>query len=140
MDIFRAVFNYRTKLKRDLVSLTVHLHKKKKFPFKNFFNKCDQTRSFLSIWSHLLNKSFIICVAVVWKFYRLCMFEQCYILYHFRDMMLLQFVMILSENLAMSFIMLNQSCWNHICSEQLMKGVTFCLLKIVRISLTFLVC
>ena len=30
---------------------------KMKFSVKNFFSKCDQIRSFLRIWSHLLNKS-----------------------------------------------------------------------------------
>ena len=29
---------------------------KKKFSIKNFFSKCDQYRSFLGIWSHLLKK------------------------------------------------------------------------------------
>ena len=28
-----------------------------KFSIKDFFSKCDQTRSFLRIWSHLLKKS-----------------------------------------------------------------------------------
>ena len=28
-----------------------------KFYFKDFFSKCDQIRSFLRIWSHLLKKS-----------------------------------------------------------------------------------
>ena len=36
-----------------------------KFSIKNFFNKCDQIRNFLRIWSHLLMKSlmenFIFC-------------------------------------------------------------------------------
>ena len=27
------------------------------FSIKDFFSKCDQSRSFLRIWSHLLNKS-----------------------------------------------------------------------------------
>ena len=27
-----------------------------KFSIKDFFGKCDQTRSFLQIWSHLLKK------------------------------------------------------------------------------------
>ena len=38
---------------------------KMKFSFKDFFSKCDQSRSFLRIWSHLLKKSlmknFIFC-------------------------------------------------------------------------------
>ena len=33
------------------------LHKKMKFSIKYFFSKCDQIRSFLRIWSHLLKKS-----------------------------------------------------------------------------------
>ena len=28
-----------------------------KFFFKDFFSKCDQIRSFLRVWSHLLKKS-----------------------------------------------------------------------------------
>ena len=40
-----------------------------KFSIKDFSSKCDQTRSFLRIWSHLLEKSlmenFIFC-AVFW--------------------------------------------------------------------------
>ena len=39
---------------------------KMKFSSKDFFSKCDQIRSFLQIWSHLLKKSlmenFIFCV------------------------------------------------------------------------------
>ena len=42
----------------------ISLHKKWSFP-KDFFIKCDQIRSFLRIWSHLLKKSlmenFILC-------------------------------------------------------------------------------
>ena len=38
---------------------------KMKFYIKDFFSKCDQIRSFLRIWSHLLKKSlmedFIFC-------------------------------------------------------------------------------
>ena len=29
------------------------------FSIKDFFSKCDQIRSFLRIWSHLLKKSFM---------------------------------------------------------------------------------
>ena len=44
-----------------------------KFPIKDFFSECDQIRSFLRIWSHLLKKSlmgnFIFCaVHVVYIF------------------------------------------------------------------------
>ena len=30
-----------------------------KFPIKDFFSKCDQIRSFMRIWSHILKKSLI---------------------------------------------------------------------------------
>ena len=32
-----------------------------KFSIQDFFSKCDQIRSKLRIWSHLLKKSFIFC-------------------------------------------------------------------------------
>ena len=42
---------------------------KKKFSIKDFFNKCDQMRRKLRIWSHLLKKSlmenFIFCAVYV---------------------------------------------------------------------------
>ena len=38
------------------------------FNIKNFFSKCDQIRSFVQIWSHLLKKSlmenFIFCAVI----------------------------------------------------------------------------
>ena len=47
-----------------------HTAQKMKFSIKYFFSKCDQIRSFLQIWSHLLKKSlmenFIFCA--VWAF------------------------------------------------------------------------
>ena len=43
-----------------------------KFSIKDFFSKCDQIRSFLCIWSHLLKKSlmesFIFCAVFVRAF------------------------------------------------------------------------
>ena len=49
-----------------LESFTVH---KMKFSIKDFFSKCDQVRSFLRIWSHLLEKSltenFVFCKVIV---------------------------------------------------------------------------
>ena len=40
-----------------------------KFSIKDFFNKCDQTRSFLRIWSHFVKKSlmenFIFCAVIL---------------------------------------------------------------------------
>ena len=45
---------------------------KMKFSIKDFFSKCDQIRSFLGIWSHLLKKSlmenFIFCAVWMIKF------------------------------------------------------------------------
>ena len=38
-----------------------------KFSMKDFFSKCDQIRSFLWIWSNLLNKSYMENF-VQWKF------------------------------------------------------------------------
>ena len=41
---------------------------KMKFSIKDYFSKCDQIRSFLRIWSHLLQKSlmenFIFCAVI----------------------------------------------------------------------------
>ena len=43
-----------------------------KFSIKDFFSKCDQIRSFLRIWSHLLKKyfmeNFIFWAVFLWKF------------------------------------------------------------------------
>ena len=47
----------------------VHTPEKMKFSNKDFFSKCDQIRSFLRIWSHLLKKSlmenFIFCAVLL---------------------------------------------------------------------------
>ena len=47
------------------VKAAVVTAQKMKFSIKDFFNKCDQVRSFLRIWSHLLKKTlmenFIYC-------------------------------------------------------------------------------
>ena len=44
---------------------------KMRFSIKDIFSKCDQIRSFLRIWSHVLKKflmeNFIFC-AVYWKY------------------------------------------------------------------------
>ena len=46
---------------------------KMKFSIQDFFRKCDQIRSFLRIWSHLLQKSlmenFIFCAVVLFVLY-----------------------------------------------------------------------
>ena len=36
-----------------------HTPQKMKFAIKDFFSKCDQIRSFLRVWLHLLNTSFM---------------------------------------------------------------------------------
>ena len=48
------------------------LHKKMKFSTRDFFSKCEQIRSFLWIWSHLLKQSlmenFIFCAVDIKRF------------------------------------------------------------------------
>ena len=39
--------------------LVIITAQKLKFSIKDFFGKCDQIRSFLRIWSHLLKESFM---------------------------------------------------------------------------------
>ena len=50
---------------KHFASILKYTIQKMKFPIKDFFSKCDQIRSFLRIWSHLLKKSlmenFIFC-------------------------------------------------------------------------------
>ena len=40
-----------------MLTSLVSTAQKMKFSIKNFFSKCDQIRSYLWIWPHLLNKS-----------------------------------------------------------------------------------
>ena len=53
-----------------VISIT---EQKKTFSVKDIFNKCDQIRSFLRIWSHLLKKSlmenffFMQCIELLTK-------------------------------------------------------------------------
>ena len=48
-----------------IVDLVGYTAQKMKFSIKDFSSKCDQVRSFLRIWSHLLDKSlmenFVFC-------------------------------------------------------------------------------
>ena len=74
---------------------TCYIAQNVKFSIKDFSSKCDQIRSFLRIWSHLLEKSlmenFIFCTVLVIKsrtFYpafQLCqnMTSSFFIYYHF---------------------------------------------------------
>ena len=43
--------------KEQSLSRSVTLHKKMKFSIKDFYSKCNQIRSSLQFWSHLLKKS-----------------------------------------------------------------------------------
>ena len=58
--VFHLVF-----LKLMSLSSRIDTAQKMKLSIKDFFSKCDQIRSFLGIWSHLLKKSlmenFIFC-------------------------------------------------------------------------------
>ena len=61
---------YRTPFSVFLHSVHIRYTAQKiKFSMKDFFSKCDQVRSFLRIWSHLLKKSlienFIFCAVVI---------------------------------------------------------------------------
>ena len=53
------------------LSFKIHIHtaQKMRFSIKDFCSKCDEIRSFLQIWSHLLEKSlmenFIFCAVSV---------------------------------------------------------------------------
>ena len=47
-----AMGNLKTSARFPLTSIA----QKMKFPIMDFSSKCDQIRSFLRIWSHLLNK------------------------------------------------------------------------------------
>ena len=61
-------------------SLTVcfsnYTAQKVKFSINDFFSKCNQIRSILRIWTHLLNKflmkNFIFCAMLVFSGYALC--------------------------------------------------------------------
>ena len=59
--------NKDDKRKRSLIVLkvTTDTAQKSKFSIRDFFSKCDQIRSFLRIWAHLMKKSlmenFIFC-------------------------------------------------------------------------------
>ena len=44
---------------RELTFRKLHTAQKMKFSIKDFFSKCDQIRSKLGIWSHLLKRSLI---------------------------------------------------------------------------------
>ena len=62
LTLFSKIFKIPEMLTIDETSTTVQ---KMKFSVKDLFSKCDQIRSFLMIWSHLLKKSlmenFIFC-------------------------------------------------------------------------------
>ena len=54
-------FNENTKLLKELIMLHISesFYTETKFSIQDLFSKCDQIRSFLQIWSHLLKKSLI---------------------------------------------------------------------------------
>ena len=56
----------------DKVDLLATTAQKMKFSIKDFFSKYDQIRSFLQIWSHLLNKSLMenFSFCAVFKMYK----------------------------------------------------------------------
>ena len=58
-------FSFMKTLISDITLIIYFTAQKMRFSVKDFFSKCDQIRSFLQIWSHLLNKSlmenFLLC-------------------------------------------------------------------------------
>ena len=54
---------------------------KMKFSIKDFFSKCDEIRSFLQIWSHLLNKflieNFIFCGVLIKQLVKFQIWQWC---------------------------------------------------------------
>ena len=52
----RVSFHFRISSNNDPVKNVTGTVQKMKFFIKGFFSKCDQIRSFLRIWSHLLKK------------------------------------------------------------------------------------
>ena len=62
-DPDKLIFNFSSHFLSDseksLLCKGFQHYNKMKLSIKNFFSKCDQIRSFLQIWSHLLKKSLI---------------------------------------------------------------------------------
>ena len=56
------------------LKLARYIAQRMKFSIEDFFSKCDQIRSFLQIWLHLLQKSlmenFIFCAVYIQVFWR----------------------------------------------------------------------
>ena len=52
--IIRTVFRFARNIEEHI---SVYTAQKMKFSIKNVFSKCDQIRSLLRIWSHLLKNS-----------------------------------------------------------------------------------
>ena len=55
----RLKFERADEAARQVIFDITRTAQKMKFSIKDFFSKCDQIRSFLRIWSHLLKKSFM---------------------------------------------------------------------------------
>ena len=70
--LIQLIITGRVKILEDIQIMEPHCRKKMKFSIKDFFSKCDEIRSFLRIWLHLLKKSlmenFLFC-AVPSKFW-----------------------------------------------------------------------
>ena len=58
-----------SKLYKTFLFSTFSLYKKMKFSIKDCFSKCDQSRKYLRIWSHLLKKSLTVNVIFCGVFY-----------------------------------------------------------------------
>ena len=58
------------KSSKKAVDVKIGTAQKIKFSIKDFFSKCDQIRSFLRIWSHLLKNSLMenLFICALWLF------------------------------------------------------------------------
>ena len=50
---------FKKRIEQGVYHNLLYTAQKMKFSIQDFFSKCDKTRSFLRIWSHLLKKSSI---------------------------------------------------------------------------------
>ena len=64
------IYIYSQQLVNFMAGKYAYTKQKMRFSIKDFISKCDQIRSFLRIWSHLLKQSlmenFIFCAVLVY--------------------------------------------------------------------------
>ena len=69
LNLMNSSLRLITEILYDFLTFHPNHWTKIKLSIKDFFSKCDQIRSFLQIWSHLLKKSvmenFIFCAVII---------------------------------------------------------------------------